>query len=172
MVGLDRLELLAHHPEQAGLEILQIVEPCADRGDVVDVRAVVKRLDQVLFGAEVVVGVAECDAGPLGDGAHGGRLVAALAEQLERGREDFGFRGDRFGPLFHAAPRSTGERGSVSHGLRRPSLWSMCMLKKCMPPSTIRTCPIFTDSSSMAPCNPMTGAVVLSARLTNPKFTR
>src|ERR1700726_3702934 len=52
------------------------------------VSAAVEFLDQMLLRAEVVVGVAEGDARGLGDGAHGGALVAVLAEESERRLED------------------------------------------------------------------------------------
>ena len=50
-------------------------------------RPVVVRLDQLLLGPEVVVGVAHRHAGLRGDGTHGGRLVPPIPEQPE-GRLD------------------------------------------------------------------------------------
>src|SRR5260370_789128 len=57
--------------------------------------------DEMLFGREVVVGAAQRYAGAVRDGAHRGRLVAALLEQVEGGAQDdrprrlatLGFRG-------------------------------------------------------------------------------
>src|SRR5439155_26839384 len=111
-------------------------------GHVLDVGSVVERLNQVLFGPEVVIGTAERYAGALGDCPHRRGLVAALAEQVERGGEDLRLRRGGSGLRRHAAPRSTS-----------------------------RTCATLTDNSSIAACKPTTGSA-RSARHTNPKFTR
>src|SRR5262245_13601318 len=154
MVGLDGLELLPHDPEQPAFQVSELQQFRSHRGDMLEVGAVVERLYQMLLRSEIVVRVAERDARTRGDRPHGCSLVAALAKQLERGFEDLRFRGGRFLSGIHEAPwRTVGPRPGplAKRAFRRPSLCSMCMLKKCIPPKTMSTLPIFTESNSIAP---------------------
>src|SRR5262249_53518357 len=75
--------------------------------------------DQMLLGAKVIVGGAGRDSGLLGDRAHRGLLVAALAEHLQRGLQN-----QRPGLLALAArfSRIHGQRSLVQRFLSQGSI--------------------------------------------------
>ena len=120
MIRLGGLDLGAHHAQQPRPQVGFLGEYRLGGGDVVVEGEGIEALDQVLFGAEVVVDVAGGDAGLLGDEAHRGLFVAALAEEIEGSAEDL-----CAGLLALGRParlRYVGRHGCLSctgHGARR-----------------------------------------------------
>src|SRR3954451_18541239 len=88
VVGHDGVELGPHHAQEALAQALLPGQDRAARLQMLLVGALVEGLDQVLLGAEVVIGVPHRHAGPLGDGAHGGLVVPPLPKEVEGGLQD------------------------------------------------------------------------------------
>jgi len=120
-------------------------------------------LENFFLGPVVVVEIADRNARLFGNVPHGCILKAAFAEQRQRGFENaspslLGFLRDcscdsshvqaRGAGLAKAAPR-LGPPGEERFRMRE----KMNRLKKCMPPSTNRTMPTLSLTSSMAARN-------------------
>src|SRR5438105_4684049 len=103
----DGMERLACHDDgshgsaQTRREVFLPAEQRCDGRRVQLVGVAVELEHEMLLGREIVVGAAERNAGAVRDGAHRGRLVTALLEQVEGGAQDdrprrftaFGLRG-------------------------------------------------------------------------------
>src|SRR5690606_35718637 len=88
VIRLGNLEHRLDHAKEPGLEVTLTLEDGLTGDEMLIVNALIERLDEVILRAEVVIGIAERNAGALGNGPHRRLIIAALAEEIERSLED------------------------------------------------------------------------------------